>query len=262
MPEQYCEYASDCSNLMAPKCWGWKWRCDTNFCEGSCGNLDEGWNDCASDADCARGESCVDTGKRCITTPCYGVYQCQAQGQQEGETCGGIASLQCAAGLDCFYGDVGGTENDCSVADRGGTCIVRPTECILRLYAPTCGCDGKTYPNVCELQLAGVAFSHSGECGPPQADVGQTCGGIASIQCKPGLECDYGPAPGPRTNHDTKAESQCQIADVGGTCVASGAGFCTAQYDPVCGCDGKTYSNDCARSVAGAQFGYWGQCKP
>lgn len=35
-----------------------------------------------------------------------------------------------------------------------------------------------------------------------------------------------------------------------GTCFASNAAFCSQQYDPVCGCDEKTYSNECMALVA------------
>ncbi|MAG31362.1 MAG: hypothetical protein CL908_10795 [Deltaproteobacteria bacterium] len=53
----------------------------------------------------------------------------------------------------------------------------------------------------------------------------------------------------------------CDVADLPGTCREIPE-VCPLFIDPVCGCDGVTYGNDCERLRAGAALDHVGACGP
>jgi len=161
--------------------------------------------------------------------------------RQPGAQCGGFAGWVCADGLVCHFPD-----GSCHWGDPIGTCEVPPTVCP-RFWAPQCGCDGVTYGNTCEALKAGATIDFAGACPDPNAHgEGEICGGIAGFQCKVGLVCQM-------------PDASCDWADAAGVCVTP-PGACAEVYEPVCGCDGQTYSSPCHALMAGATIAKYGEC--
>ena len=73
------------------------------------------------------------------------------------------------------------------------------------------------------------------------------CGGIAGLKCPEGQACRY-------------AVNMCNVADLAGTCVKVKSP-CPKGGAKVCGCDNKTYDNECELLPAGVHEAHKGACK-
>jgi hypothetical protein len=106
------------------------------------------------------------------------------------------------------------------------------------------------------VQVAGPGSANQPHIPPPNFPVtqpvsGQSCGGMVK---PPGPGC----AAGDYCHREIK--DQCGAADAPGVCRPRPE-LCTMDYNPVCGCDGKTYSNECVANSQGISAAFRGECE-
>jgi hypothetical protein len=83
----------------------------------------------------------------------------------------------------------------------------------------------------------------------------------AAIFLASGVEA--GPRYACESNADCNEGEYCATGrgcDGPGRCVPR-PDYCTLDYDPVCGCDGRTYSNDCYAAMNGVNVLHRGLCR-
>ena len=148
----------------------------------------------------------------------------------------GSASDPCPKGQFCQFTTTG----TCQGQGVAGSCVVSPLTC-QDTFQPVCGCDGKTYRNLCEMQKAGVS---------QLAPTGCSC----------------------QDNSQCGADQFCSFAIIGvgnvtGCLATAPVGACSPRptscsqlQQLVCGCDGNTYTNACIASQAGVNVALSGAC--
>jgi len=152
------------------------------------------------------------------------------------------ARQPCTSNDDCTSDSAAGAfcARPVGQCDATGVCQTTNVFCTANVD-PVCGCDGQTYPNACAAAQHGVSVARPGPCDAKQ------CGTIAGITCDAGEFCEQAP-------------NTCNVMDAAGSCVPVPE-TCLGILDPVCGCDGNTWVNDCFRIQGGVQKAHDGHCR-
>lgn len=222
--DEQCAIFGDCCPDKAAAC-----DQRPGSCEGACGGQ--------SPAGCWCDDQCATFGDCCNDK----VQQCDAP--LPGKKCS--SHSECAADEYCKLADGECFEPGFMYELLEGACAKKPEGCY-EVWAPVCGCDSKTYGNDCEAARAGVSIGAVGECPKPDS------GCYQDSDCESGQFCKL-------------KEGEClmqtySFAPIEGVC-ADKSEECAEYAQPVCGCDGKTYSNPCFADAAGVSIASQGFCQ-
>ncbi len=107
------------------------------------------------------GYQCQQVDCICSGADCGRLYPSAESCQTAYDTCvcGGFLGRMCPPGAYCDYPP----DSMCGAGDANGACRVPPMGCV-DVFAPVCGCDGRTHSNACEASAASTSVAHVGAC--------------------------------------------------------------------------------------------------
>ncbi|MFM9006703.1 MAG: Kazal-type serine protease inhibitor domain-containing protein, partial [Flavobacteriales bacterium] len=240
-----------CPTVIAPVC-----GCDGNTYENSCYAEIAGITSWTNGA--CNSVDCIDSSLIDPSMGCFQVYNpvCGCDGVTYSNDCyatyyGGVTSWVAGeCGSACFNPD-----------------LVNPDTICPTVIAPVCGCDGNTYENSCYAEIAGITSWTNGACGSGCIDsslIDLTA--ICPLVYDPVCGCDgitydnycYAQYYGGVISY---TDGACGGVDCVDPSLINLDVICPAVINPVCGCNGITYNNDCeATNYGGVTSWVFGSC--